>query len=147
MVASEVHGEPAHDDGHGGVRTRRDQKERGVLGVSIVVHDHEDGEAGDGNEDGDYGEEESVAEAVREGGDQHAESEGACPWRDRVELRLDVTVAVGLDDGGREIRVAVSCEISDHVSFFGRDIDGGNPKSNSPGTINPKYMSHPRMNL
>ena len=44
----------------------------------------EDGEAGDGDADGEEGEEEAVAGFVGEVGYKHCEAEGGSPWRNRM---------------------------------------------------------------
>ena len=64
MVAAEVLGEPADDNGHGAVGAGRDEKEGRVLEVVVRVHGEQDGEAGDGDADGEQGEDEAVLERV-----------------------------------------------------------------------------------
>lgn len=104
VVTAQVHGEPADDDGHGGVGAHGHQEEGGVFGVGGVVDAEEDGDAGDGEADGSENEEEAVAEFVRGEGDEEGEHEGGGYGGDGVQLGLDGGVAVGLDDGGGEER-------------------------------------------
>lgn len=107
MVAAQIHGKPAHDDGHGRVNAHGDEEEGSVLECVVVVHGDEDAEADDGEADGGDGEGETVLELVAEVGDDHGEGERGCPGGHRVQLRLDSRVAVRLDDAGGEKGVAV----------------------------------------
>lgn len=107
MVAAEVHGEPADDDGHGRVDAHGDEEEGRVLQAAVVVHGDEDAEAGDGEADGPHGEGEAVLQLVAEVRHDHGEGEGRRPRRHRVQLRADGRVPVALDDARREEGVAV----------------------------------------
>lgn len=75
--------------------------------MCIVMHSQEDGKPGEGNTDGDEGEDESMTRSIREVRDQHREGEGARPGRYAVELRLGCGVVECLDDGRREVGLAV----------------------------------------
>lgn len=107
VVPAEVHGEPADYDRHGRVHAHGDEEERRVLETGVVVHGDEDAETGDGEADWQERERETVLKFVAEVGDDHGEGEGGRPRRDRVELRADRGIAVGLDDAGGEEGVPV----------------------------------------
>ena len=163
MVTAEVLGEPADDDGHGAVGARGDEEERGVLEVVVRVHGEQDGEAGDGDADGDKREDEAVLEPVGEEGDDHGEAEGGGPWWDGMDcgmlvvgaaggeewndgegrargrtLCLDGGVAVGLDNARGEEGVTCS-STSVYMTFWSWEW-GHTPYA---GTISPKYINPP----
>lgn len=76
----------------------------------MVVHGDQNGEARNADQNRENGEEETVLEAVRNVGDEHAEAESRSPRGHGVELCLDLGVAVALNDGGAEIGwFEVSC--------------------------------------
>jgi len=75
VVPTQVHGEPANDDGHCGVDAGGDEEESAVLEMVVVVCCDENGETGNCDSDGDEGEEETVMEEVRKGGHEYAEAE------------------------------------------------------------------------
>ena len=54
-----------------------------------------------------YRPEEAVSEFVGEECDEHGEAECGGPRRHRIELSLDGSVAVGLNDTGREICIRI----------------------------------------
>lgn len=107
MVTSEIHIEPADDDGHGRVGTHRDEEECSILKISVMVDGDQDGEASNGHADGDDAKEEAMLELVREEGDDHCKAKGARPRRDTMQLGLNRAVTVGCDDGRREEGVAI----------------------------------------
>jgi hypothetical protein len=107
VVAPEVHIEPAHNDGHSCIRAHGYEKKRGVLQGAVVVHRDEYCEASDADADREYGEKEAVFQTIRKPRNQHAKPKGCGPGRHAVELCLDGTVAVALNDGGGEICVSV----------------------------------------
>lgn len=67
----------------------------------------ENSEASDANAYGNKGKQKAVFQLVRQVRDGHAESKGSGPRWHGVELRLDGRVAVGLDDLGTEVGIAV----------------------------------------
>jgi len=89
MVPAEVHVEPTHDDGHCRVCTHRDEEERGVLHLVVIVDREQDGEAGHGDADWEKGECEAVTREIRGEGDDHGKPKGTRPRRHAVELGLD----------------------------------------------------------
>ncbi|KFY61261.1 hypothetical protein V496_05095, partial [Pseudogymnoascus sp. VKM F-4515 (FW-2607)] len=102
MMTSEIHVEPTHDDGHGGVGAHGDQEERAVLRHDVVVDVEEHGEADHRDAHREEAEGEAVAGAVTEPGYDHGETECSGPRRDGAQLRLDGTVLQAGDNGGRE---------------------------------------------
>jgi hypothetical protein len=48
-----------------------------------------------------------VFQAVAEPGNRHGESEGCCPRRHTVELRLNGAVSIALYDAWAEVRVTI----------------------------------------
>ena len=48
-----------------------------------------------------------MLQLIREKSDDEGKHEGACPWRDAVQLGADLRIAVGADDAGGEECVAV----------------------------------------
>jgi len=46
-MSTQIHDEPAYNDWTCTKRTHGDEEQGGVLSVKVVVHGHEDGEAGD----------------------------------------------------------------------------------------------------
>jgi len=105
----QVHLKPADDDGHCAVRSHRYQEQRGILCMSVGGSDKakQHGESSDGDNDGNQGEDEAVTDPIGDESKNHGEEESAGPWWDGVELCLNWRVAVGLDDGWGEVRVAV----------------------------------------
>ena len=73
----------------------------------IVVYREQDCETGNANADGYDGEQKAVLRSVGQPRDQHREAKRCSPRRDRVQLRLNGTVAVALDDLWTEVRVAI----------------------------------------
>ncbi len=102
MVAAQVHVEPADDDRHGAESAHGDEVQGCILHVVIRVHGEKNGEAGDGNGDRHKGEGKAVPGSVGNVGNDHSEDEGACPRWHAMELRPDLTVAVGSDDARGE---------------------------------------------
>ncbi len=98
MMAPEILTEPAHDDGHGTVSPHGDEEECGIFQRPIVVDGNEDGEACYGYADAADRERGAFLRDVGECGCEHGESECRRPGGHRVQLCLDCTVAVGLDD-------------------------------------------------
>lgn len=108
VVAAKVHVEPTNDDRHGGVSTGCDEEERCVLKARIIVNGDEDAESDDGNANCKDGEAETMAGLVRDERNGHGKAESHSPRRNGVQLCLNRTVAVSLDDTRREVGVAVS---------------------------------------
>src|ERR1700744_5275434 len=94
MVASEIHGEPAHNNGHRTVRPGGDHEKRAIFHMFAVMDAHENREACNGDEDVDDREKESVPETIRHGGSEHAPAKGGSPRRDGMKLRLNSAVSV-----------------------------------------------------
>ena len=74
----------------------------------VVVYGNKNSESSDADSDGENGEKEAVFEPVREPCDKHRETKSGGPWRNTVQLGLDLGVAIALDDGGREVGVSIS---------------------------------------
>ncbi len=97
-MAPKVLTKPADDNGHGAVCSHSDKKQCGIFQWSIVVDGNEDGEACYGYTDAADRERGAFLRDIGECGREHGESEGRRPGGHRVQLGLDCTVAVGLDD-------------------------------------------------
>ena len=102
VMAAKVQVKPADDDWHGAVSAHGDQEQGRVLYVPMRVHGQKDGKTADGDKDWDQSESEAVLDSIREVGDYHGENECARPWWHTVELRADLRVIVGSDDGWSE---------------------------------------------
>ncbi len=102
-VPAQVHHVPADDDGPGGEGAHGDEVDGKVLGFEAVVDGEEDGEAGDDEELAEEDVGEAQAGEVGEVGEEEAEGEGGGDGGDGVELGLDGGVAEGFDDGGGEV--------------------------------------------
>ena len=96
MVASQVHVEPADDDGHGGVGAAGDEEEGAVFGGGGKGGGEHHGEAAEGDGDGDEDEEEAMAEAVGDVGDYHGEAEGGSPGRHGVNCLKETCQIYGV---------------------------------------------------
>lgn len=94
-MSTEIHVEPAHDNGHSGIGAHSDEEETQVLHVRVIVDGDEDTEACDGDGDRDERECEAVLREIRAEGYDHRKSKRTRPGRNAVELRLDGRVAVG----------------------------------------------------
>jgi hypothetical protein len=64
------------------------------------VYRNQNCETDDCDTDGENGVSEAMARLVGEIGEDHCEGEGGGPGGYAVELRLDLAVAVAIDDGG-----------------------------------------------
>lgn len=106
MMATEVHVEPADYNRHGTIRAHGDEKKRRILRVRLVVHREKDRKSGDGDEDGDQCEGESVLGFVGEECNDHGEDEGACPRWNAVQLGTNLTVSVTPDYSRRKECIA-----------------------------------------
>lgn len=84
MMSTQIHVEPAHNHGHGAITAARDQEQRPVFQIVVIVHCDQNGESRNGDANGDYGEQESMLELVRAVGDEHGEAECSGPWRNGV---------------------------------------------------------------
>lgn len=136
VMPTEVHGEPADDDGHGAETAHGDEEERSIFEAVVVVDGDEDSEASDNNGNRDHGEEETVFRFVGDVCNKHCKGESCSPWRYTVQLRLDRRVAVGSDDAGREVGIAVSRD--DLLAFCKLSIiSGGGYALTSPKYIKP----------
>lgn len=133
-MPAEVHGEPADDDGHSAETAHGDEEERSIFEAVVVVNGKEDSEASDYNGNRDDCEEETVFRFIGDVCNKHCKGESCSPWRYTVQLRLDWRVAVGSDDAGGEVGIAVS---RDDLSAFCKlsIISGGGYAPTSP-----KYM-------
>lgn len=78
-MSAQIGVEPAHNDGHRGVRTRSGKEQCAVVDSGAEVGDEEDDETYHCDEDAGHGEEEAVGEVVGEGGDGHGEDESGSP--------------------------------------------------------------------
>lgn len=107
MVTTQIHVEPAHNDGHGRVGTASDKEQGRILQRRIVVHRNENAESDDGDADGNDGKRHSVAQLVGYNSNRHGEAECHGPRRYTVQLSLDRAVAISLNDAGREVRISV----------------------------------------
>jgi hypothetical protein len=107
VMSTQVHIEPTYDDWHGGIGSHGYQEERSVLQVVVVVYGNENSKSGDADSNGEHGEDEAVFEPVREPCDKHGEPKSGSPRGNTVQLCLDLRVAVGLDNGGREVGVSI----------------------------------------
>jgi hypothetical protein len=90
--------EPAYDDWHCGVTTHGYEEQSCVFERTVIVNRDQDCESDDCDADGKNCVSESMACFVGEVGEDHCEGEGSSPWRYTVELRLDLAVAVAVDD-------------------------------------------------
>lgn len=107
VVTTQVHVEPTYNDRHGGVGSHGDKEERSILQVMVVMYGDQNSESSDAYSDGEDGEKEAVFEPVREPCDKHRETKSGGPWRNTVQLCLDLGVTIALDDGGREVGVTI----------------------------------------
>lgn len=107
MMAPQVHVEPAHDDGHGGVDAHDSEKERHVLHVDVGIDSLEDSEASNGKKHSQDRKECPVSEPIRHKGHDHGKHKGHSPGRHAAQLRLRRTIAVAGNDTRRKVRVAV----------------------------------------
>lgn len=62
------------------------------------MYGNQDREPDDGDTDGKDGVSESVTRLVGEVGEDHGECKGGGPWRNAVQLCLDLSIAVAVDD-------------------------------------------------
>lgn len=74
-MPTEVHGEPADDDGHGAETAHGDEEERSIFEAVVVVNGKEDGEASDSDGNRDDCEEETVFRFVGDVRNKHCEGE------------------------------------------------------------------------
>ena len=107
VVATQVHVEPADDDGHGSVGSTGHQEEGSILQAGVVVYGNENAEASDGNADGKDRNTKSVPQLIGNDCHQQRETEGRRPWWDAVQLRLDGAVPVAFYDTRREVGISV----------------------------------------
>ena len=84
VVPTQIHREPANDDGHGRIDAHGDQEKRSILKAMIVMNRDEDPKAHYTHTDWKNGESEAVFQLVAEEGNDHGESEGGGPWRNCV---------------------------------------------------------------
>lgn len=98
MVATEIHIEPTNDDRHGGVTTHGHEEQSCVLEGTVMVHRDQDCETSDGDTDGEDGVRESMACFVGQVCEDHSETKGSSPWWYAVKLRLNLAVAVTVND-------------------------------------------------
>ena len=71
------------------------------------MDNHQHSETGDGDTDRQQGEDEPMADMIRDSSHQHTEAEGSGPWRDRVQLCLNGAVAKRSDNGRCEVGIAI----------------------------------------
>ncbi len=107
VMATQVHGEPAYDDGHSRVCAGSYHEESAILEVMVMMLCDQDRKAGDRNADWNHCEEEAMPESIREKSNKHAEAKRSSPRRDRVQLGLDIAISIGLNDAWSEVCVAV----------------------------------------
>jgi hypothetical protein len=110
--------EPAYDNWHGGVTAHGYEEQSCVLQRTVIVYRDQDGEADDCDADGKDSITESMACFVGEIGEDHCKGEGGGPGGYTVELCLDFTVAVAIDDWRWEVCVARRELISKEISEF-----------------------------
>ena len=108
VVAAEVHGKPADNHWHYGVGAAGDHEKGAVFQVLIMVNGDQNAKACNGDESAEHCEQEAVPQAVRKPSHHHRPDKSSGPWRHRVQLGLDWTVAVGLDNGRSKVCVAIS---------------------------------------
>ena len=138
MMSAQIHAEPAHNHRHGRVHSHGRHEQSSILQRQVVVYEHENDQAGDRNANRENRVQEAVAGRVARCCHDHGEDESHSPRRDRVQLRLNRTIVVRLEDGGRKVRVAWNIKESERA----------NPKPDGlykpyAGTIMPKYMKPP----
>lgn len=107
VMASQVHVEPAHNDGHSRVGSHGDEEQTSVLHFCVVVHSDENGEAGNGDTNGENCKGRTVTHPVRDDGDAHGEAKSHNPGRHAVKLGLDRAVAIRSDYAGRKVGVSI----------------------------------------
>lgn len=106
-MATKIHVEPAHGDGHRPVRAASNEEERSVLQLRIIMDSNQDSKASNRNANPKNRKRESMSELVGKVRNHHTEPERSGPGRHAVQLRLDGRVTVALDDAWRKVRVAV----------------------------------------
>lgn len=106
-MTSKIHGEPTDNNRHGAVGSTSDQEQGGILGVSVVMNDHQHGKACYGKANRSDCEEESMTNPIRNCSNKHTETKSSGPRGDRVQLSLNGTIPVGFDDRGCKVGVSV----------------------------------------
>jgi len=106
-MSTEIHVEPAHDDRHRTIGSHANEEQRRVLYVDVIMYIQQDREPSDRYANRPNGEQKSVPTPVAQHGNKHAKRKRRNPRRHGAQLRLDGRVVVALDDGGREVCVAV----------------------------------------